>query len=140
MCPELFLGDKEETGLKTNEFMNHVHALVVENGAFAKAEKILDYFLPAELDTHEICSADICSKAIVGFGGSEGIYIDCYLEGCIASDKSYARVSCGTYKTLDESMKAMQIMGELVGSLTYYANSFICAHYNELQGESREGR
>ncbi len=34
----------------------------------------------------------------------------------------------GTYKTLDTSLDAMQTLGELGGTLTYFANKYLWEH------------
>ena len=61
---------------------------------------------------------------MVNYGGSEGIYIDCCLRGKFdESGRSVLHV--GTLKTLRRDLEALQIMGELCGTLTYYANQYV---------------
>ena len=62
--------------------------------------------------------------ASVNYGGSEGIYIDCYLRGKLdESGRSVLHV--GTLKTLRQDLEALQIMGELCGTLTFYVDQYV---------------
>lgn len=103
--------------------------LAKENGHFDKAEAILDYMLPCEHETGsrekvELTSYEFNFEAVVNYGGSEGIYVDCCLRGKF--DKSGRSVlHVGTLKTLRRDLEALQIMGELCGTLTYYANQYV---------------
>ena len=63
-------------------------------------------------------------QARVNYGGSEGIYIDCYLRGKFdESGRSVLHV--GTLKTLRRDLEALQIMGELCGTLTFYVDRYV---------------
>ncbi len=103
--------------------------LAKENGDFRKAEAILDYVLPCEHETgrHEkvkLTAYEFSFDASVNYGGSEGIYIDCYLRGKFdESGRSVLHV--GTLKTLRRDLEALQIMGELCGTLTFYADRYV---------------
>ena len=61
--------------------------LVNENGHYDKAAEIMDYVLPEGSidnkykDDIELSNYRFDFDAIAQFGGSEGIYIDCYLSG-----------------------------------------------------------
>ena len=90
--------------------MEGIHQMVVENGQFDAAAAILDYF---------------CITTEVQFGGSEGIYLDCYAEGRIQPESPEKRWEIGTYKTLGTSLSAMQIFGALGGALTYYGRKYL---------------
>ena len=100
-----------------------------ENGQFDRAGAILDYMLPCEHETG-IREKTILTnyafnfEAVVCYGGSEGIYIDCFLRGKFdESGRSVLHV--GTLKTLRRDLEALQIMGELCGTLTYYAGRYV---------------
>ena len=103
--------------------------MVKENGHFDKAGAILEYMLPCEHESSihekvELTAYEFNFEAIVRCGGSEGIYIDCCLRGKFdESGRSVLHV--GTLKTLREDLEALQIMGELCGTLTYYANQYV---------------
>lgn len=99
------------------------------NGDFDKAEAILDYVLPNEHETGrkervEITNYEFDFEAVVNYGGSEGIYIDCFLKGKFdGSGRSVLHV--GTLKTLKRSLEAAKIMGELCGVLMHYADRYV---------------
>lgn len=110
------------------ELMNKVFELVKENGCYEKAGAIMDYFLAESYTVQELSNYEFDFIAKVNFGGSEGIYIDCYIEGLFDERTTASkpqRLRCGTFKTLSENLEAMQIMGELTGSLTYYAHKYV---------------
>lgn len=57
-----------------------------EHGDFEKAAAILDYVLPNEHERDadkqvKLTAYEFDFAAVVNFGGSEGIYLDCYLRG-----------------------------------------------------------
>ncbi len=100
------------------------HQLVEESGCYEKAAAIMDYFLPESYEIQELTNYEFDFITKVNFGGSEGIYIDCYIEGKF-DDSENTRLKCGTYKTLNDDLIAMQIMGELAGALTYYNRQYV---------------
>lgn len=107
--------------------MEATHELVVKNGCYDKASGIMDYFLPVSFDIQELTDYEFDFVAIANFGGNEGIYIDCYIQGVFDDVESHKgkRLECGTYKTLRTDLEAMQIMGELAGSLTYFNHEYV---------------
>lgn len=108
--------------------MNKVFELVKENGCYEKAGAIMDYFLAEDYKVQELSDYEFDFLVKLNFGGSEGIYLDCYIEGCFRennAERKTERLSCGTFKTLDESLDAMKIMGELAGSLIYFASQYV---------------
>ena len=108
--------------------MKGVLRLVKENGWYDEAESIMDYFLPEDRYVKELTNYEFDFKAIVEYGGSEGIYLNCYLEGSFDGsnlDDNMATIRCGTFKTLGDSLRHARIMGELAGALTYYARQYL---------------
>ena len=108
--------------------MNKVFELVKENGCYEKAGAIMDYFLSEDYKVQELSDYEFGFLVKLNFGGNEGIYLDCYIEGCFResnAERKTERLSCGTFKTLDDSLDAMKIMGELAGSLTYFASQYV---------------
>lgn len=103
--------------------------LAKESGHFDKAGAILDYMLPCEHEAGmrekvELTTYEFDFEAVAQYGSSEGIYVDCYLRGKFdESGRSVLHVS--TLKTLERSLEALQIMGELCGTLTYYAGQYV---------------
>src|SRR5699024_3628879 len=121
--PGLNIKVKRET---RDMLMKGIHQKVVDNGQFQAAEAILDYFSPDTYDSpKEITCDDFDVVTEVQFGGSEGIYLDCYAEGRIQPECEKKRWHLGTYKTLETSLSAMQTLGALGGALTYFASEYL---------------
>ena len=100
-----------------------------ENGDFSKADAILDYVLPSRQENGtgpntELVAYEFDFFAVASYGASEGIYLDCYLQGKFDQSGRF-RLHIGTLKTLDDSLEAMKIMGELGGALTVYARRYV---------------
>lgn len=113
----------------SGELFCAVVQLAKENGDFSSAEAILDYILPSKEKSGvgegiELSSYEFDFVPMINFGGSEGIYVDCYLKGRFdESNRSSLRV--GTLKTLENSLQASKIMGELCGALMYHASRYV---------------
>ena len=113
----------------TNEdLMNNVYELVKKNHCYDKAEKIMDYFLPERHETQELTDYEFDFDANVQFGTNEGIYIDCNIKGHFDENAPADKIQtlhCGTFKTLNTSLEDMRIMGELAGSLVFFAREYV---------------
>ena len=127
----------------TRDLFNAVLNLVKENGHYDRAAEIMDYYLPniSEYNSREdieLSNYEFDFYATPQFGSNEGIYIDCWLRGKYTETEikfiNYNRDmaletettrSVGTFKTLKRDLESMQIMGELCGSLVYYASQYI---------------
>ena len=126
----------------TRDLFNAVLQLVKDNGCYEKAEAIMDYYLPNSSESNiredmELSNYRFDFNASAQFGSSEGIYIDCYLYGEFTEDerKIYnpntrvvekeTRRHIGTFKTLNTDLDSMKTMGELCGSLVYFASEYI---------------
>ena len=98
-----------------------------DEGCFKKADPILDYVQSSCWEKDAIISDyQFDFLAIVNFGSNEGIYVDLVIDGIFNEKQTEKRrVHCGTIKTLCTDLESMQIMGELAGSLTYFANEVI---------------
>lgn len=129
----------------TKDLFRETLKRVMENGQYDKAAAIVDYFLPNEHENNvrediELSNYMFDFKATAQFGGSEGIYIDCYLVGEYTEDKRTrynsetgqiepeTRRHIGTFKTLKDDLESMKIMGELCGALTFYAHEYVNKH------------
>jgi len=107
--------------------MNQVLELVKKGGCYDEAESIMDYFLAETYNVRTLTNYRFDFLTRLNFGGSEGIYLDCYIEGTFSegkNDNKVERLSCGTFKTLEESLEAMKIMGKLA-DLTYFASKYV---------------
>ena len=113
----------------TNEdLMNNVFQLVKKNHCYDKVEKIMEYFLPETYKTIELSDCEFDFDANVRFGANEVIYIDCSIRGHFDENEPSDKIQilhCGTFKTLGTSLEDMRIMGELAGSLVYFAREYV---------------
>jgi len=106
------------------ELMNIVVEKAKESGEYEKAGKILDYFLPEKYKVTKLTDYEFDFHAIADFGGSEGIYLDCWLKGdCDSSGNDYCKM--GTFKTLNDDLESMKIMAELGGILNFCLSRFV---------------
>lgn len=117
----------------TTDLFRNVLAKVKENGDYANAEKIIDYALPASTETI-LSNYRFDFIAAVQRGGSEGIFVDCYLEGEF-DDSKKTRCSVGCIKTLGENLEASKIMGELAGILSYYSYNYVKENIDRYEPE-----
>lgn len=113
----------------TNEdLMNNVFELVKKCHCYDKAEKIMEYFHAESYKTMELSDYEFDFDALVQFGANEGIYIDCSIQGHFDENEPSEKkqiLHCGTFKTLGTSLEDMRIMGELAGSLVYFAREYV---------------
>ena len=110
--------------------------LVKEHGHYAEAEPIIDYAL-ADRDERKLTNYGFDFWAVISPGGSEGIYIDCYLEGRFDQSAS-TRCHAGTIKTLREDVDAYRIMGALTGYLTVYAHKYVNENLDRYEPDKKE--
>ena len=113
--------------------MRGIHQMAVDDGHYTKTAAILDYFLPDTWSSPtEVKCDEFTFVAEVGFGGNEGIYLNCYAQGKIHSDGDKGIWRLGTYKTLDTSLAAMQTLSEWGGTLTYFARRYLWEHHDRF--------
>lgn len=87
---------------------------------------ILDYHL-ASYDERKITTYEVDCVGRLSRGGSEGIYVDVYLEG-------EETIKLGTFKTLGDDREAWTIMGRLMADFQWECDRFINKHINEFEG------
>ena len=95
----------------THELFREIDSALKEKGFLPD---FLDYGIVSGRENMEIRTHfwDMVFK--VRFGGSEGIYLDLFLDGELDSSGKYSTCLFGTYKTLngdDESFRQMAILG-----------------------------
>lgn len=95
-----------------------------ENGDLARFDAIDEYILDDTSYKGKLCSYEFDLLPAMNFGGSEGIYIDCYLKGKF-DESGRDSLHIGTIKTLDTNLNACKVMGELCGALMYHENRFV---------------
>ena len=107
---------------------NGMMKMAREAGALAEFDKIEDYEM---CDYYEddakkpISSYEFKTSFVVDYGGSEGIYIDGYLDGTLDEIGEYQHRHFCTLKTLNRDFEAMKLMGSVCGILQYYATEYI---------------
>jgi hypothetical protein len=100
---------------------------------FEKAKGILDYMLPESFNVKKLTDCDFDVIAIPSFGGSEGIYIDCCIEGVYDETGKNGRLKAATLKTLGTSLEDMKTMGELCGIIEYVSRDYVNKNYRLFQ-------
>ena len=113
------------------DLMNNVYELVKKNHCYDKAAKIMDYFLP---ETHEM-------QELTDYEFDEGIYIDCNIKGHFDENAPADKIQilhCGTFKTLNTSLEDMRIMGELAGSLVFFAREYVNENIEKYTPQKEE--
>ena len=92
------------------EFFEKVKEKICNEGNWSDG---IDYALPENKEL-EIRSSEFSVVSQVAYGGSEGIYLDIYLDGSIdEKQEKYSRIRIAVIKTLSESREAMRIMAKL---------------------------
>ena len=116
--------------------------LVKRNGHYDHIAPIIDYALPEGHDKREFTRYEFDFMAMPNKGGSEGIYIDCWLQGKF-DDSGDKRCKIATIKTLEEGINGFRLMGELSGLLIYYAGIYVNQHldryssFKELEHQAK---
>ncbi len=118
------------------ELMELVVEKARQTGDYAKAEAILDYFLPENFSIVRLTNYEFDFHAIADFGGSEGIYLDCWLSGSF-DDTEETRCKMGTFKTLRDDLDGMKIMAELGGILNYHLSRFVNENINSFSPDKQ---
>lgn len=108
------------------ELMEKIVEIITKAGEYKKAEAILDYFLPEKHQVVKLTDYEFDFQGVADFGGSEGIYLDCWLKW--KYDNFYCKM--GTFKTLRDDLEGMKIMAELGGILNFYLSRFVNQNIN----------
>lgn len=87
---------------------------------------ILDYALPG-YGTEKITTYEFDVVGRLNHGGSEGAYVDMYLEG-------EETICLGTFKTLKEDYCSWSIMAQLMADFQWECERFVNEHINEFDG------
>lgn len=112
--------------MTTEEFFNKICDILKEKELMPD---ILDYALatsePVPMTTYEF---NIRNN--LDYGGSEGIYIDLWIETYRDNEKVVN--SLGTFKTLREDREGMQIMGKLLADFIVEENAYVNANLDDF--------
>lgn len=118
--------------MTTEELFNRICGILKEKG---KMPDILDYGLPTSnpvpIRTYQF---DLRNK--LAYGGSEGIYLDLWIE--YFANKEKQRKKLGTFKTLDESSEAMHIMAGLLADFTIEEYAYVNANIDDFTWEGAD--
>jgi len=109
--------------LTGGELFRKIVELAKKNGDLEYFQEIEDYTLPENSDMTVITDYHFDLCAIPNFGSSEGIYVDCLIQGDFGSEKK--TLSLGTMKTLETSLDACKTMGEVCGVLLYHESEYV---------------
>ena len=96
-----------------------------------KLPDILDYHI-ASHNLSEFSNYEFNTMYKLDFGGSEGIYLDCFVEGKCDDTDNTIRVSLGSFKTLQTSEDAMVSMGKLAGHFTYALSKYVNTNLDDF--------
>lgn len=90
----------------------------------------LEYALPTTPQV-KILTNDFRLRNNLGYGGSEGIYLDVYLEFKDEKGEIESK-GLGTFKILDGSNEAMHIMANLLADFIVELREFVNAHKSDF--------
>lgn len=111
----------------TDELFNLIDAKLKEAGL---RPDILDYGL-ATSEHRPVKTIYWDTIGRINFGGSEGIYLDLWLEGDIGAGK-YAKIELGTYKTLRDDKEAFKAMSILNAEFVFAMRDFVNEHMDDF--------
>lgn len=115
--------------MTTEELFNKICTILEEKG---KVPDILDYRLatsqPVPIKTYEF---DL--KNNLGYGGSEGIYLDLWINHF--ADGKWHISELGTFKTLEEGNEAMHIMATLLADFVIEGTAYVNANLDDFTWE-----
>lgn len=112
--------------MTTAELFQTVYGILEEKGMLPD---ILDYGLPAH-NPDAIKTYDYELKNSLQYGGSEGIYLDLWIE--YHEDKQKRGSSLGTFKTLDEGREAMHAMAGLLADFIVEEHGYVNSHCDDF--------
>lgn len=112
--------------MTTADLFNKVCDILKEKGLFPE---ILDYAL-AENTPAPVTSHEYCLKNNLDYGGSEGIYLDLWIE--TDTDGGMKRNKLGTFKTLEDSRDAMYIMAKLLADFIAEESAYVNANLDDF--------
>lgn len=118
--------------MTTEEFFNKICDILKEKDLMPN---ILDYALathdPVPMTTYEF---DLRSN--LGYGGSEGIYLDFWIE--YYEDSKKQRKEIGIFKTLGENREDMHVMGRLLADFIVEEYSYVNGNLDDFTWEGAD--
>lgn len=128
--------NSSKTALKkpmtTEELFNKICSILKEKELMPD---ILDYAL-ATNDPIPMTTYEFDLKNNLDYGGSEGIYIDLWIE--YYWENEWIRRGLGTFKTLREDREGMQTMGRLLADFIVEEHSYVNKHLDDFKWEGAD--
>ena len=110
--------------IKSNYLFNEIIKIIKEKGVFPD---IIDYAIPCDevlIDTPEFYITNG-----LDYGGSEGIYLDLYLNFYDAERREQRNVRFGCIKTLYDDAAAMHTMANLLADIMVASREYVNKNY-----------
>ena len=123
--------DEKPKKYTTETLVQEAYTAAVAQGYMDEWLKIEDYFSGSynPVPVNDMEFDPICYP---GYGGSEGIYVDCHLKGRIDSSKESKMVHIGTFKTLNTDLDAMITAGKVAGIMTAMICDIVNANWDSF--------
>lgn len=118
--------------MTTEEFFNRICGILKEKG---KLPDILDYGL-ASCRGVPITNYQFELKSNLGYGGSEGIYLDLWIRYCERGKRQDGDL--GTFKTLGTDDESMHTMAGLLADFIIEENAYVNAHLDDFTWEGAD--
>lgn len=119
--------------MTTAEYFSEVCKILKEKGLMP--EKFLDYSLAAN-NPVPMKNYEFSIRNNLDFGGSEGIYLDLWVEFYEDGEKQMHGV--GTFKTLLDSQGAMRTMAQLLADFIVEQHKFVNKHLDDFTWEGAD--
>jgi hypothetical protein len=125
------------------QVFDKITAVMKELPTMKEAVECLDYALGEDYDfqavkprTAEQWEDLYTCQAIVSTGGSEGIYVDVWIQ----TDHPAKRIPFGTYKTLREDFGGYLLMGQIAGGFTKLFEEWLWANRADAWNQEKENK
>lgn len=120
--------------MTTEELFHRIENILKEKG---RMPDILDYSLAAN-NPIPIKTYEFALGSCLDYGGSEGIYLDFWIE--YFKDNEEHRAGLGTFKTLYEDDRSMHIMASLLADFIIEEHSYVNTNLDDFTWEGANVR
>lgn len=111
--------------MTTDDLFNNICDSLKEKG---KWPEILDYALGDSWKRVELKTDEFELKENLDYGGSEGIYLDLFIDIYDEENPMFGKWKLGTFKTLENDDKAMHIMASLLADFILEEKEYVREH------------
>ncbi len=119
--------------MTTEELFDKICGILKEKGTLPD---ILDYGLATSNPVLPIRTYQFDLKNNLAYGGSEGIYLDLWIE--YLEEDERCRRELGTFKTLKEDREAMHTMAALLADFILEENAYVSANLDAFTWEGAD--